>query len=206
MLILVVITIQSITNTGLFEGTKEAKKSIERRQIVKWLDLKSMETPIAIDESKTSDETIETIRQNIEEHKNELGKDVRVEEISNEEDGEQVETYFYTIVGNDIYKVDLTGAKLIGKSGKLFPVINIKNITNTTDSITVQVSTKRNEGGKIEYYIREEDEEDFTLKETTTEETYTYNGLEQNKKYNIKIVAVAENKETAEVYIDKIVY
>ena len=206
MLILVGITIQSITNTGLFEGAKEAKKDIERERIVEWLNLKLNETPIAIDESKTSYETIATIRQNIEEHKNELGKDVRVEEISNEEDGEQVESYFYTIVDKDIYKVDFTGAKLIGKSGKLFPVINIKSITNTTDSITVQVTTKRNEGGKIEYYIREEDEEDFTLKETTTEEIYTYNGLEQDKKYNIKIVAVAENKETAEVYIDKTVY
>lgn len=203
---MVVITIQSITNTGLFESAKEAKKGIERRQIVKWLDLKSMEIPIAIDESKTSDKTIVAIRQNIEEHKNELGKEVMVEGISNEEDGEQVESYFYTIVDNDIYKVDLTGVKLIGKSGKLFPVINIKSITNTTDSITVQVTAKRNEGGKIEYYIREENEEDYTLKETTTEEIYTYNGLEQDKKYNIKIVAVAENKETAEVYIDKIVY
>lgn len=206
MLILVGITIQSITNTGLFEGAKEVKKNIERKRIVEWLNSKLDETPIAIDESKTSDETIATIRQNIEENKNELGKDVRVEEISNEEDGEQVEAYFYTIVDKDIYKVDFTGAKLIGKSGKLFPVINIKSITNTTDSITVQVTTKRNEGGKIEYYIREEDEEDYTLKETTTEEIYTYNGLEQDKKYNIKIVAVAENKETAEVYIDKTVY
>lgn len=206
MLILVGITIQSITNTGLFEGAKEAKKDIERERIVEWLNLKLNETPITIDESKTSYETIATIRQNIEEHKNELGKDVRVEEISNEEDGEQVESYFYTIVDKDIYKVDFTGAKLIGKSGKLFPVINIKSITNTTDSITVQVTTKRNEGGKIEYYIKEEDAEDFTLKETTTEEIYTYNGLEQDKKYNIKIVAVAENKETAEVYIDKTVY
>lgn len=206
MLILVGITIQSITNTGLFEGAKEVRKDIERKRIVEWLNSKLNEPPIAIDESKTSDETIATIRQNIEEHKNELGKDVRVEEISNEEDGEQVEAYFYTIVDKDIYKVDFTGAKLIGKSGKLFPVINIKSITNTTDSITVQVTTKRNEGGKIEYYIKEEDAEDFTLKETTTEEIYTYNGLEQEKKYNIKIVAVAENKETAEVYIDKTVY
>ena len=203
---MVVITIQSITNTGLFEGAKELKKNIERKRIVGWLNLKLNETPIIIEESKISNETIVVIRQNIEEHKNELGKDVMVEEISNEEDGEQVESYFYTIVDNDIYKVDLTGAKLIGKSGKLFPVINIKSITNTTDSITVQVTTKRNKGGKIEYYIREENEEDFTLKETTTEEIYTYNGLEQDKKYNIKIVAVAENKETVEVYIDKAVY
>lgn len=203
---MVVITIQSITNTGLFEGVKEVKKNIERKRIVEWLNSKLDETPIIIEESKISNETIVVIRQNIEEHKNELGKDVMVEEISNEEDGEQVESYFYTIVDKDIYKVDFTGVKLIGKSGKLFPVINIKSITNTTDSITVQVLTKRNEGGKIEYYIREENEEDYTLKETTTEEIYTYNGLEQDKKYNIKIVAVAENKEAAEVYIDKIVY
>ena len=83
-------------------------------------------------------------------------------------------------------------------------MIILNSVATTTNSITVKVSTKRNEGGKIEYYIKAEGEKDYKkIKEEKTKENadnleYIYTGLEQNKKYSIKIVAVTKNKQKAE--------
>ena len=142
--------------------------------------------------------TRDNILENIKDLK-EIGKEVIVEEMSTEEDGEIVDVYFYVVVDGDVYKVDLNGQNFIGELGKFSPIIKLKSISNTTNSITVEVTTKRNEGGKLEYYIKSEDEEEYKLIETSTEEKYTYGGLEQGKKYNVKIIAVAKNNKTAEV-------
>lgn len=203
LIILVVISIQSITNTGLFEGSS---KVIQRIKIEEWLALKIREEDI-IDDFETEEQKIETIRQNIIEHKDELeeiGMEVKIEEISTEENGEKVEEYFYVLVDKDIYKVSLMEYGLVGIRGKFLPILKFKSITETTNSIAVEVTTKRNEGGKIEYYIKAEDEDDYVLKETQIDGTnkYTYTGLEQNKNYNIKIVAIAENKQMAQILVD----
>ena len=144
-------------------------------------------------------------RENVIKNQNELkqiGKDVSIGEVLNEtinEDSKRVNTYFEVIVDGDIYKVEMSGAKLIGSLNEIGPKISLKNIANTTNTITVNVKVEQNEGGKIEYYIKGEDEEKYTLKETGTNETYIYLNLEQNKKYNIKIVATSKNGRTAEV-------
>ena len=207
LLILAGISIQSITNTGLFEAAGRAKKEAERAQVVEWLNLKLIEeqtyNPVG-----TSEQIIKATKLRVDNNKSELekiGKTVIVEETTTEEDGEQVDIYFYVQVDKDVYKVDIKGAQFIGEAGKFPPIIKLESVTNTTNSITVQVSTKRNEGGKIEYYIKKEDESKYTLKETTADESYTYTGLEQNKNYSIKIVAIAENKQTAEVTKDILV-
>ena len=201
MLILATLSIQALTNTGLFESANKAKLETKRGQISETLGLKTM-----LEQSNnpggTAEEIITATRNNVIQNKNELekiGKDVNIEDISTEEDGEKVDVYFYVVVDKDVYKVDMSGSKFIGELGKLLPTIKIKNLTNTTNSITVEVTTKRNEGGKLEYYVKSEDEEEYKLIETSTEEKYTYGGLEQGKKYNVKIIAVAKNNKTAEV-------
>ena len=207
LLILAGISIQSITNTGLFEAAGRAKKEAKRAQIVEWLNLKLVEeqtyNPIG-----TSEQIIKATRIRVDNNKSELetiGKTVVVEETKTEEDGEQVDIYFYVQVDKDVFKVELKGTQFIGEAGKFPPIINLESVTNTTNSITVKVNTKRNEGGKIEYYIKAEEDKKYTLKETTTDENYIYEGLEQNKNYSIKIVAIAENKQTAEVTKDVLV-
>ena len=40
LLILAGISIQAITNTGLFEGASQAKKETKRAQVTEWLNLK----------------------------------------------------------------------------------------------------------------------------------------------------------------------
>ena len=200
MLILATLSIQALTNTGLFESANKAKLETKRGQISETLGLKTM-----LEQSNnpggTAEEIITATRNNVIQNKNELekiGKDVNIEDISTEEDGEKVDVYFYVVVDGDVYKVDLNGQNFIGELGKFSPIIKLKFISNTTNSITVEVMTKRNEGGKLEYYIKSEDEEEYKLIETKEEEKYTYEGLEQGKKYSVKVVAVAKNKKTAE--------
>ena len=202
LLILTTISIQALTNTGLFESANKAKLETKRGQISETLGLKTM-----LEQSNnpggTAEEIITATRNNVIQNKNELekiGKDVNIEDISTEEDGEKVDVYFYVVVDKDVYKVDMSGSKFIGELGKLLPTIKIKNLTNTTNSITIEVKTSRNEGGKVEYYIKGEDEDKYELKETKADDSeYTYGDLIQGKKYNIKVIAKAENGQTAEV-------
>ena len=151
----------------------------------------------------TAEEVIIATRNSVIENKNELlkiGKEVSIEYTSIEEDGEQVDIYFYVIVDRDIYKVDMSGTKFIGEQGKMLPVIKLESLTSTTNSIKIKVKTSRNQGGKVKYYIKAEDEDKYELKETKTDDSeYTYGDLIQGKKYNIKVVAKAENGQTAEV-------
>ena len=208
LLILAGISIQAMTNTGLFEGAFQAKREAKRGQITEWLSMKLVEEQAITDISKTAEQIIEATRQNVIEHQEELktmGKDVTIEETKTEEDFKEVDIYFYVIVDNDVYKVELKGVTFIGEIGTFSPVIKLESITETTSSITVQVATLKNEGGKLEYYIKKEGETDYTLADTKedTETRYTYIGLEQNKNYSLKIVAVAPNSKTAEVIADK---
>ncbi len=201
LLILSGITIQGITHNGIFSNAKQAELENKRAQIVEYLRLKVINEQTN-NPFGSAEEIITATRDNILENikdLKEIGKEVIVEEMSTEEDGEIVDVYFYVVVDGDVYKVDLNGQNFIGELGKFSPIIKLKSISNTTNSITVEVTTKRNEGGKLEYYIKSEDEEEYKLIETSTEEKYTYGGLEQGKKYNVKIIAVAKNNKTAEV-------
>ena len=206
LLILSGITIQGITHNGIFSNAKQAELENKRAQIVEYLRLKVIyeqtNNPFGSAEEIIT-ATRDNILENIKDLK-EIGKEVIVEEMSTEEDGEIVDVYFYVVVDGDVYKVDLNGQNFIGELGKFSPIIKLKSISNTTNSITVEVTTKRNEGGKLEYYIKSEDEEEYKLIETSTEEKYTYGGLEQGKKYNVKIIAVAKNNKTAEVIGEQI--
>ena len=201
LLILSGITIQSITHTGIFDNAKQAELQNKRAQIIEYLKLKLMNEQTNNPFGSAEEIIIATrnnVLENIEDLKK-IGKEVTVGEISTEEDFKKVDVYFYVIVDGDLYKVELNGVSFIGKIDEMPPVINMEKITNTTNSIIVEVTAKRNEGGKLEYYIKSEDEEEYRLVKTSNEESYTYEGLEQGKKYSVKVRAVAKNTKTAEV-------
>ena len=205
MLILSGITIQSITNKGIISNAKRAELENKRAQISETLQLRLIteqsNNPFGNSEEIIS-ATRESVIENIDEIK-QLGKDVTVEEISTEENFEKVDDYFYVVVDDDIYKVEQDGVKFIGKTSEMSPAIRVKAISAKLNSITVQVDTQRNEGGKLEYYIKKDSDENYKLSKTTTEQNYTYEDLEEETKYSIKIVAVAKNKKTAEVVVEK---
>ena len=207
LLILAGISIQAMTSTGLFEAAGRAKKEDKRAQVIEWLNLKLIEQQSENTKGTAEDiikATQESVKNNISELET-IGKDIVVENTKTEEDGEKADIYFYVQVDKDVYKVELKGAKFIGEAGKFPPIINIESVTSTTNSITVKVSTKRNEGGELKFYIKDENEEKYKdIEKIKTEKNadnleFTYTGLEQNKKYSIKIVAIAENKQTTEV-------
>ena len=206
LLILAGISISALTNQGLFKNAKQTELINKRAQITEYLKLKLINEQTN-NPFGSAEEIITATRNNAIENIDDLkkmGKDVTIGEISTEEDYKQVDVYFYVTVDGDLYKVELNGVSFVGKIDEMAPVIKIVKISNTTNSITVEVATKRNEGRKLEYYIKNEDEEEYKLIETSNEESYTYEGLEQGKKYNVKIIAVAKNNKTAEVIGEQI--
>ena len=206
LLILAGISISALTNQGLFKNAKQTELINKRAQITEYLKLKLINEQTN-NPFGSAEEIITATRNNAIENIDDLkkmGKDVTIGEISTEEDYKQVDVYFYVTVDGDLYKVELNGVSFVGKIDEMAPVIKIVKISNTTNSITVEVTTKRNEVRKLEYYIKNEDEEEYKLIETSNEESYTYEGLEQGKKYNVKIIAVAKNNKTAEVIGEQI--
>ena len=206
LLILSTISIQALTHTGLFASVNKAKLETKRSQIAEWLGLRLLEEQMK-NPSGTAEEIITETRNSVIENKNELlnmGKEVNIEDTSIEEDGEQVDIYFYVIVDKDVYKVDMVGVRFIGEQGKMLPVIKLESLTSTTNSIKIKVRTSRNQGGKLEYYIQAEEDKNYTLKQTKEDDSeYIFEELEQNKKYNIKVIAKAENGQQAELTVEK---
>ena len=104
LLILATISIQSLMHTGLFESANRAKLETKRGQITEWLGLRLLEGQMK-NPTGTAEEVIIATRNSVIENKNELlkiGKEVSIEDTSIEEDGEQVDIYFYVIVDRDI--------------------------------------------------------------------------------------------------------
>ena len=136
-MILSTISIQALTNTGLFKNENKAKLENKRNQIKKWLNLNLIKAQSA-NYDKTDLEILEIARDKAEksEKLKKLGKSVDVDgELSTEEDGQTVPTYFYVIVDNDVYKTDIKGAEFIGELGNLPPVIKIESISSTINSM-----------------------------------------------------------------------
>ena len=206
LLILAGITIQSITHTGILKNAKQAQLENKRGQISEYLKLKLINEQTN-NPFGSAEEIITATRNNVIENIDDLkkiGKEVTIEETSTEEEGENVDIYFYVIVDKDVYKVDMVGVRFIGEQGKMLPVIKLESLTSTTNSIKIKVRTSRNQGGKLEYYIKAEEDKNYTLKQTKEDDSeYIFEELEQNKKYNIKVIAKAENGQQAELTVEK---
>lgn len=200
LLVLSTVSIQALTHTGLFESASKAKLENKRGQISEWLNLKLVDQQ-ANYPFGSAEQIIKATHEEVVQQKSELsqmGKDVTIGEVSTEEDLEAVDVYFYVTVDGDLYKVELKGSKFLDKTENLAPSIKIVSISNTSNSITVKVRTSKNEGGKLKYYIKKASDSDYKMIQELEDNTYTYEGLEQGIKYNIKIIAEAPNKKTAE--------
>ena len=89
-----------------------------------------------------------------------------------------------------------------GTVDKLLPRIDILETSMEGSTIKVKVATKRNEEGTLEFYIKEENETDYTKKETVEqapeEYEYLFEEIDVTKVYQIKVVAIAKNGERKE--------
>ena len=199
LLILLTISIQALTQTGLFENANKAKLEAKRGQIKEWLSLNLMEVQTT-NYDKTDSEILEIARGKAEksEELKKLGKTVNVDgEISTEEDGQTVPPYFDIIVDNDMYKVSMEEQEFIGEVGKIVPSVNF-SATTTSKSITLKITTKRSQGGTVECYIKGENDSNYGTAQKATDNQYTFDNLEQGKKYTVKVVVTSGNGQKAE--------
>ena len=158
LLILASISIQGITRTGIFRAAEDTKLEHKRAAIAT-----NLQTKLKINQTEqirgTDEEvvraTYEDVKNDLEEIKKAGGKDIEVSEVTSEEKDGKTEWFFEVKVDGDVYKVGLDGSDYLGKEDELAPLIEIKKATATTNTITATVTTRRNEGGKIEYYIKE---------------------------------------------------
>ena len=199
LLILSGITIQGLTNTGIFENANKAKLETKRSQIKEWLSLNLMEAQTT-NYNKTDSEILEIASKKADssEELKKLGKSITVDgEISTEEDGQTVPPYFDVIVDNDMYKVSMEEQEFIGEVGKIVPSVDF-SATTTSKSITLKIITKRNQGGTVECYIKGENDSNYGTAQTATDNQYTFDNLEQGKNYTVKVVVTSGNGQKAE--------
>ena len=199
LLILATISIQSLTNTGLFKNANKAKLENKRGQIKEWLSLNLMETQ-SENYNKADSEILEIAREKTEKSENfkKLGKSISVDgELSIEEDGQTVPPYFNVIVDNDLYKVSIEEQEFIGEMGKIVPSVDF-SATTTSKSITLKITTKRSQGGTVECYIKGENDSNYGTAQKATDNQYTFDNLEQGKKYTVKVVVTSGNGQKAE--------
>ena len=196
LLILASISIQGITRTGIFRAAEDTKLEHKRASIAT-----TLQTKLKINQTEqirgTDEEiikaTYEDVKNDLEEIKKAGGKDIEVSEVTSEEKEGKTEWFFEVKVDGDVYKVGLDGSDYLGKEDELAPLIEIKKATATTNAITATVTTRRNEGGKIEYYIKEKGSQKFDLAGTTDQNTFKYTKLKQEKTYVIEAVAINRN-------------
>ena len=78
----------------------------------------------------------------------------------------------------------------VGQAGNLAPLLKISVTGVTTNEVTVTpVLIRRNEGGKLKYYIKLQEESEYEYKGETSNAAYTFVGLTKEKVYDIKVVA-----------------
>ena len=149
----------------------------------------------ALDDSVTVDD----LWQDMQDAKIINNKETDVEKV--DESGNYIitvpEGYKFQIHINEYDDVEVD---YIGKEDKLLPYINeIKVISQTTNSVELQVSVSRLNGGSLNYYykIKEAPDEDYQLlKGDTTELTASISGLTDKTTYEIKVEASNENGRT----------
>ncbi len=182
------ISIQAITNTGIFAQAENAKRESEIANIKEKIALdiyeKQLEPPLG---SITEEQLEEILGKYGTVNKGEDGKIIGI----TTEDG-------YEILLKDIYEGGTTAEPL---------EITVENITSTTNSITIKITTNGNKGGTLEIYKKTEADAEYTLEKTATGEeatglVYTIENLEQDTKYSIKIVAT-KNEQTKEVIAEQ---
>ena len=196
LLILASISIQGITRTGIFRAAEDTKLEHKRAAIATTLQTKlkiNQTEQIRGTDEEIIRETYEDVKNDLEEIKKAGGKDIEVSEVTSEEKDGKTEWFFEVKVDGDVYKVGLDGSDYLGKEDELSPVIQIKVVKTTTNTIAVTATTRRNEGGKIEYYIKEKGSTNFNLVETTDQNEFTYTKLKQDTTFVVKAVAIGKN-------------
>ena len=80
-----------------------------------------------------------------------------------------------------------------GKAGKTVPVITNVTLTTGKNDIKVDTAVIGGNEAKYKYYYKKEGETTYTLAKETDASSYTITGLEENKRYTVKVEVINEN-------------
>ena len=146
--------------------------------------------------------TVEDLWQDMQDAKIIENKDTNVEKL--DENGNYIitvpEGYKFQIHINEYDDVEV---EYIGKGNSLLPYIqDITVISQTSNSVELQISVSRLNGGSLSYYykVKGEPEESYQIvKENTTDLTVKIEGLTAKTTYEIKVKATNENGTTEKI-------
>ena len=201
MLILAGITIQTtIGDGGIIDLAKQSK---EEQLIASYKDrIGIVGINWSLNRALDDSVTIDGLWQDMQDVKIINNKETDVEKV--DERGNYIitvpEGYKFHIHINEYDDVEID---YIGKEDELLPYINeITVISQTTNSVELQVSVSRLNGGTLNYYYKEKGEPDENyqlIKGDTTELTASISGLTDKTTYEIKVEATNKNGTTEKI-------
>ena len=201
LLILSSISISYVVNkNGIIDNVNSNKENAE---------IKSIESKLQVE--STSFNIQNNGKLNLDKYMSKVEKldEWKVTENDEEDEIEEsVRKNVKEVVVNDKYvfeiKLDNEGIKIeyLGKKGELGPRVIWHTYSNTYDTLTLNVVTRRNKGGTIQYWIKERGSGEYELKSDQLGNTYTFTGLDIDKKYTIQVIAKKDDKQSAPYIID----
>lgn len=189
LLILAGITIASIVGeNGIMARSQRAKEEHKISELMEKLNLEIM----AVQTENKGIVTIDTFIERI------IEKNIIDEsDIENAENANSkyitIEEYVFLVENSENKNINIIYQ---GKSGSLQPKIQNIIVQTTSNSITVKVEAKRATEG-YEYYIKESNDDTYEKIDTNNTAQYTFEGLEQGKQYDIKVIAKNKSGEDA---------
>ena len=201
LLILSSISISYVVNkNGIIDNVNSNKENAEIKSIESKLQVESTSFNIQNNGKLNLDKYMRKVEK--------LDEWKVTENDEEDEIEESVKKNVKEVVVNDKYvfeiKLDNEGIKIeyLGKKGKLGPRVIWHTYSNTYDTLTLNVVTRRNKGGNIQYWIKERGGRDYELKFEEQNNEYTFKQLDINKKYTIKVIAKKGDKQSAPYIID----
>jgi uncharacterized protein YjdB/Tfp pilus assembly protein PilE len=185
LLILAGVSIQAITNTGLFENAKKAQEQSEISE--------DMETIKLENSSYTIEQTTSTEKKTFLEYLDEKGYIVNYENESKTIGTVTLNGREYKINTEEGFTIKYIGkadgtAMLMPRFSKVEAVVE-----GSTIKVNVELKKSTEEGTKIKYSIQKENETEIIKEsEKISDLTYTFENLEMGKTYIITVQATNE--------------
>lgn len=191
LLILAGVAISILTgDNGIINNALRAREETKHTAIEEQLRLAKLSTKIKLETEKTV------------EIKDYL-KELEAAQVDYDITGQGEESVEITIEGKYVYELTKGTDGNIdyedqGTVSKIKPKIEKIEITNKTSNlISVKVTTLRNEGGTLKYYIKEENAQEYTFVVQQAEEEYDFSINPEKRYIKIKVEAIAKNGEIA---------
>ena len=183
MIILATAIIISISNSGIVNRANEAVEKTTEAQMKQMVTIAWSEAHLK-DTTETKDDAY---------YLKEVKAYLTASGIPEEEQNKYI--IIATVQGVSIKRKDMTA-----------PVASIAKGEVTPYTIAVNVTATDSESGikEYRYYIKKDSQTEYTLKETLTLGTYTFEGLEYSTKYDVKVEIEDNSENVTDLYSEDI--